>query len=173
MLLGTPSETLTLSMVTADGRTDLFGRVRVYGSTGTLLDTIDLTHVAEGLYTGAYTPSAEGYYSLVYELFFDAGYTVSAGYEKHGETLDVNGFRTNILRILGLVHENSCVDMQNYDQEQNLTFARVRVYDSTANASAAAAASPGAYNTGLRFQYEVRASYTNGLLSNYNMLRIV
>lgn len=173
MLLGTPSETLTLSMVTADGRTDLFGRVRVYNSLGALVTSIDLSHVAEGLYTGNYTPSTEGYYSLVYELFFDAGYTVTAGYEKHGETLDVSGFRTNILRILGLVHENSVVDMQNFDQEQNLTFARVRVYDNAANASAAAAASPGAYNTGLRFHYEVHASYTNGLLNNYNMLRIV
>lgn len=173
MLLATVNEAIVLSMLAADGRTDLYGQVRVYNSAGSLVNTLNMTHTAEGLYSVSHTPTTEGVFSLVYELYFDAGRTVSAGYGKEGEALDVNSFRTNILRTLGLLHQNSVVDNQLYDTDQNLTYARIRCYDTTANASAAAAISPAPYNTGKLFEYEVSASYSGGLLSKYVINKIL
>ena len=172
MLLATVSEAVTLSMLASDGRTDLFGQARVYNSVGGLVSTLSLAHAAEGVYQVQYTPTVEGYFSVVYQLYFDAGHTVDAGYEHQGEALDVNSFRTNILKVLGLGHENTVVDQQVYDVDGNLQTARVRAYDSAANATAAAAVSPSAYVTGLKFTWNVNAEYSLGLLSKYFIVRV-
>lgn len=172
MLLGTPNEPILLSMVAADGRTDLYGRARVYDASGVLSIAVPLVHVAEGLYSALHTPTAEGYYNVVYEFFFDNAYTASAGYEKQGEALDVSSIRTNVLRLLGFAHENAIIDNQVYDAENNLLGARIRVYDTNANAVSAAAIAPTPYMVGLRYIYEVHASYTGGLLSKYYMTRL-
>ena len=172
MLLATVNEAVTLSMLASDGRTDLYGQARVYNSSGGLVTTLNLTHAAEGLYQTNYTPTIEGFFNVAYQFYFDSGHTVDAGYEKQGETMDVNSFRTNILRILGLVHENSVVDQQSYDTDGNLVQARIRAYDSTANANNASAISPAAYNTGLRFTWQVDATYSLGSLVKYTITRL-
>ena len=172
MLLATVNEAVTLSMLASDGRTDLFGQARVYNSLGGLVTTINLSHVAEGVYQSNYTPTAEGYFQVVYQLYFDSGRTVDAGYEHQAETLDVNSFRTNILRILGLLHENAVVDQQSYDGDGNLTQARIRSYNSSTNASNAAAVSPATYNTGLLFTWQVDATYSSGSLVKYVITRV-
>lgn len=172
MLLGTPNEPLILSMLAADGRTDLYGRARVYSAGGSLDATVLMSHVAEGMYSALHTPTTEGYYNVVYELFFDPARTIAAGYEKQGEVLDVNSMRTNVLRLLGLVHENSVVDQQVYDSDSNLTGARIRCYDSAVNATSAAAIAPLPYMTGLKFIYEVHASYSAGNLDKYYITRL-
>jgi hypothetical protein len=99
-------------MVATDGRVDLFGRARIYDNTGTLGTTVSLNHTAEGMYSAEHTPVASGYFNIVYEFFMDDVFTISAGYEKQGEILDVSDFRTNILRLLGLAHDNSILDLQ-------------------------------------------------------------
>ena len=172
MLLATVNEAVTLSMLAADGRTDLYGQVRVYDSLGSLTATVNLSHVNEGLYQVNYTPAAEGYYQLVYQLYFDAGRTVDAGYDHQGETLDVNSFRTNILRVLGLQHENTVVDMQAYNGDGNLTQARIRAYNSAANANAAAAVSPATYNTGLLFTWQVDSTWVGEDCTKYVITRV-
>lgn len=172
MLLATVNESAILSMLASDGRTDLHAQARVYNSLGALVITLNLTHVAEGLYTINYTPATEGYYNVIYQLYFDSNHTVDAGYEHQGEVLDVNSFRTNILRILGLAHENAVVDLQAYDVDGNLLQARVRSYDTGVNAQAAASISPTAYNTGLRFTWQVDATYSSGNLSKYGIIRL-
>jgi hypothetical protein len=159
-------------MLASDGRTDLFGQARVYNAAGALVATVNLSHVAEGIYAAQYTPTSEGYSNVVYQLYFDAGRSVDAGYEHQGELLDASSFRTNILKSLGLVHENSVVDQQTYDSEGNLQSARIRAYDSAVNASNAAIASPAAYNTGLRFTWQVTSEYSSGLLSKYFIVRL-
>jgi len=172
MLLATVNEAVTLSVLASDGRTDLYAQARIYNSSNILISTIDLAHAAEGLYQIQHTPTTEGYFSVVYQLYSDIGRTIDAGYEHQGEALDVNSFRTNILKVLGLVHENTVVDMQVYDVDGNLLSARVRAYDSAANASAAASISPASYVTGLRFTWNVGAEYSLGLLSKYFITRV-
>jgi len=172
MLLATVNEAVTLSVLASDGRTDLYGQARLYNSAGSLSATVNLGHTSEGLYQAQHTPSVEGYFSVVYQLYFDSGHTIDAGYEHHGETLDVNSFRTNILKVLGLVHENTVVDMQTYDVDGNLLSARVRAYDSAINATNAAAVSPSSYVTGLKFSWTVSAEYATGLLNKYSIVRV-
>jgi hypothetical protein len=172
MLLATVNEPVTLSMLASDARADLFGQVRVYNSSNTLVATINLNHMAEGVYTAQYTPTVEGYFNLAFQLYFDAGRTIDAGYERQGEILDVNSFRTNILKNLGLDHENTVVDQQTYDVDGNLQTARIRAYDSATNATNAAAVSPSSYNTGLKFTWNVNAEYSLGLLSKYFIVRV-
>jgi hypothetical protein len=171
MLLATVNEAVTLSMLASDARTDLFGQARVYNSAGTLVATVNLTHMSEGIYTAQYTPTIEGYFNVGFQLYFDAGRTIDAGYERQGEVLDVNSMKTNLLKVLGLVHENTVVDQQTYDVDGNLQTARVRAYDSAINASNAAAVSPSSYNTGLRYTWTVGAEYSLGLLSKYFIVR--
>ena len=172
MLLATPNVPIVLSMLATDGRIDLFGQARVYNSSNTLVATVDLPHTNEGLYAALYTPTTEGYYSVMYQLYFDSGHTVDAGYNKSGENLDVNSLRTNVLRVLGLVHENSLVDLQTYDSNDNLTSARIRSYNSSANVLAAQIASPAAYSTGLLFEYTVNATYLGDKLQTYYISRV-
>lgn len=160
-------------MMAADGRSDLFGQAKVYNSVGSLVTTIPVNPVADGLYSGSWTPTLEGYYSVRYEFFFDNAYLIPAGYEVHGETIDVTSFKANILRLLGLVHENSVVDLVAYDVDGNMIQSRIRTYDSAANSMAALAASPAGYPTGLRFQYQVSATYSGGVLTKYHIERQV
>ena len=51
-----------LELMLFDGATDKFVRVRIRTTTGVLVDTIDLAHIGEGLYTAIWTPGAGGYY---------------------------------------------------------------------------------------------------------------
>lgn len=164
MIAATLNEALPLQMLATDGRTDLFGQVHVYSSSGSLVSTLSLTHVAEGLYSVSWTPTLEGWFSAVFTMYFDSGHAIEAGYEHQGEQIEVSTTKTNVLRLLGLVHENSVVDQQQYDPDQNLTSARIRTYDSKANAILAGI-------TGLRFQYTVLAEYAGGLLSKYQINR--
>lgn len=166
MLSVTVNQATTLSMLASDGRTDLFGQARVYNSLGTLVATVNLNHVAEGLYAASYTPAVEGVFSVVYQFYTDAGRTVDANYERQGEALDVNSYRTNILRLLGLVHENSVIDQQVYDSNDNLLSARIRSYDTAANALAAGA-------TGLRFTWAATGTYAGaGVLTSWTITTV-
>lgn len=173
MLLATVNEPITLSMLAADGRIDLYGQGRIYNSAGSLVTTVNLSHVAEGLYQVQYTPSTQGYFQVALQFYFDPARTIDAGYERQGETLDVNSFRTNILRILGLMHENSLIDQNTFDVNGNLLSARVRVYDTLANMTAAKAIAPAAYVTGQLFEYSVSASYNGTSLNKYSIARVM
>ena len=77
-----------------------------------------------------------------------------------------------MLRCLGMLHENAVMDIVQFDSVNDvMTNARLRLYDSKANANAAKAASPTAYVTGLLAQYTVSATYTGANLSTYTVVR--
>jgi len=164
LLSATVMEPVPLQVLAADGRQDLFARIRIYDPAGTVVQTLSGTHLVDGLYSVLWTPSIEGFFTYVAELFFDAGYTVLAGYERQGELVDVNSSKTNILRLLGLAHENSVVDQQVYNSEGDLVSARIRSYDSKASAQLAGV-------SGLRFTWSVLATYFEGSVSSYKILK--
>ena len=67
-------------------------------------------------------------------------------------------------RILGLMHENSLMDNTNYTNGK-LASARVRLYDTAANATLAGA-------DGVLYSYNIFAEYTGGgNLSKYKVVR--
>lgn len=172
MLSTSPNIAITLTHLASDGAIGLYSQAVVYNSSNSPVDTVNLNHVAGGLYTANYTQATEGFYSLVFTFYTDLARTIPADYDIQGELLEVNSWRTNILRLLGLLHENTVVDQTTYDSDGNLLTARIRTYNNSTNAAAALAVSPATYNTGLTFEYSVSASYAAGLMSKYNIQRI-
>jgi hypothetical protein len=126
MLLATPNVAISLHAQAGNGLTTLFAEAKVYSSSGVLVATVNLPHIVGGLYGNTYTPTAEGMYTIVYQLFDDVLKTIPAQFDKDIETLDVNSERTNITRILGLAHENSVIDLTTYNIDGNLVSSRVR-----------------------------------------------
>src|SRR3954466_13818938 len=106
-----------------EGRTDLFAQIRLYNSSGSLAYSLSASHMAEGIYTVSWTPVLEGYFSVVGQFYIDALHTVDAGYEKVGDSLEVNSTKSAILRIAGLHHENAVVDNQAYNLNGDITAA--------------------------------------------------
>jgi hypothetical protein len=64
-----------------------------------------------------------------------------------------------------LLHDNGKLDQEVYDDDKNLVSARLRGYDSRANAEAAGA-------TGLRYTFLINSTYTSGLLDSYTLVRV-
>jgi hypothetical protein len=94
----------------------------------------------------------------------------SSGIAKREFFVSANTFddlQTSLTRCLGLLHENSVLDLTSFDSNNNLLSARLRLYNSPANAVAAQAASPGPYSTGLIAQYAITATYTGANLQTY------
>ena len=159
MLRATLNELVPLQIFVPDGRTDLFARVHVRDVTGALATTLFPVHQAGGLYAVTWVPPVEGYFSAIYELFLDAGRTIFADYDRDAETIEVSSDKTNILRLLGLHHENSLLDTEVYGDNGRLTSARLRMYDSAANLVAASASSPAGGTAGLLFSWTITATY--------------
>lgn len=153
MLRATLNEPVPLQAFATDGNEDLFVRVMLYDATGAVLSTLSPSHVSGGLYSVSWTPGIEGYFTAVYDFFLDAGYVqASPDHERAAEQIEVSSDKTNILRLLGLAHENAILDQQVYDNNRRLLSARLRAYNSKANAQAAG-------NDGLLFEWSIGASY--------------
>lgn len=171
-MIATPGQPALLSMLASDGNVSLYGQAIVYDAAGAVAATVNLNLVAGGLYTGSWTPATEGFYSVVCKFYTDIGRTTAASYEVQGETVDVSSIKTNILRLLGLTHENSVIDAQIYNDSGDIVSARIRCYNSAVNCAAASAASPATYLTGMLFEYRVFALYQAGVLKNYRIERV-
>ena len=161
-MLASPNIPFPLTVTLADGNTTLFLRGRIYNSVGTLIDTVSIPHIAEGMYMLAHTFTTEGVFNVIYQLFTDAGFTTPAVYDKEADQIDVSSFKTNILKILGLLHHNTIIDHQVYNGTRQLLSGRVRAYDSKVNADAAGL-------TGLLFTWTVTATYTDSNLSFFKI----
>jgi hypothetical protein len=163
-MLASLNEPFLLSALLSDGVTTLYPQAKIYNSLGTLVQTVDINHLSGGLYQETFTPTVEGYFSVVYTFYTDVGRTIDANYDKMGENFEVSSLKTNIQRLLGLAHSDSVLDSQSFDVDGNLTYARLRCYDSRANAVLGT-------NTGLLFVYDVSATYTSGALTKYSILK--
>jgi len=162
MMHATTNEPVPLRVVTSDGITTLFGRAYIYSS-AILIDTIDLPHIADGMYGASYVPTDDGYLSVIYKLFTDAGHTILGPYGVEAETIEVNSIKTNILRLLGLLHHNSVIDQQIYNISGSMTSSRIRSYDSPTNAIAAGL-------TGLLHTWFVEVEYAGAFVSKFTIV---
>lgn len=152
MIRATLNEPVPLQILTPDERADLYARARLFTPDGALVEEFNLPHMITGLYATTWTPNEEGYYSVVYDLFTDEAYTTPADYDREGELIEVTSEKVYLLRLLGLAHENSVLDQHVYNANGRLVSARLRNYDTKANAQAAG-------ETGLRFTWTVTATY--------------
>jgi hypothetical protein len=164
MLRATLHEPVPLQIFVPDGRTDLYARVRVLDTLCSIVTTLYPVHQAEGLYSATWTPTSEGYHNAIYELFEDAGLTIPADYDRDAEVLEVSSDKTNIIRLLGLHHENALLDQQVHAGGR-LISARLRMYDSAVNLAAALDTSPAGGTTGLLFTWQISSAYDSMNLS--------
>lgn len=168
MIRATLDEAVPLQLKLADGNTALYSDAVIYDSAGAVVTTVILPHVADGLYSATWAPDTEGHYGVFYGLYSDAERTVSVSdeYTPAGETIEVSSDKTNIMRLLGLMHENARIDDCNYTTDGRLQSARLRVWDSADNANAGGA-------TGLLYEYEATSTFSGGLMSSYKILRVL
>lgn len=139
----TVNNAVTLAMVLENGATGLFPQAEIYDG-NTLEDTIDLVDLGKGRYEGSWTPTAVGIYSALFSVYSDAGHTVELTpliYSREIEQIfvtqsGVDDLAAQIVRLLGLNLENTRIDKCTYDSNQMLLTARLRVFDSKANALA-------------------------------------
>lgn len=165
-----------LAMVISNGLTGLYPQAEIY-SGGTLVTTIDLSDYGKGRYEGEWTPTSVGTYSALFSVYQDAGHTVELTpfvISREIEQIfvsqsDVDDLASSIARMLGLVHENAFIDETTYDANSMLLTARVRIYDSKANASLAT--DGGSEATGLVATYTITADYEGvGQMKTYRMV---
>lgn len=152
-----PGAAVVLRHKLHDSNADVFPQAVVVDAIGTIVATVDLDPVAAvgGLYHGDLTaPATDGDYDVVTRVYTDAGHTLlSALYE---DGLDLLRVDDDLRRLLGLAGEHKIVDQQVFDANDQLTQARVRLFDSAANLPV----NPGgAETTGLVATYQVTATY--------------
>lgn len=164
MIRATLDESVPLQIQLNTGETTLYGRAKIYDSTGALYATESLAHIDNGLYGGTYTFIAPGHYTVVYQMFLDSGFTAASDYDIEAETVEANSDKTNILRILGLTNDNVVIDSNTYNLEGNLLTSRVRQYATKAHAELAGM-------SGLLDVWSVTAVYSGDKLQKYTMVR--
>ena len=165
MIRATLGEQTPIQVQVSTGQSDLFARAKIYDLTGSLVTTLSLPHIDNGLYGTTLTFSIEGHYTAIYQLFLDAGFTSPSTFDIEAEAIEANSDKTNILRILGLTHDNVSIDSHTYDLQGNLLTSRIRHYDTKANADAAG-------TLGLLNTWQVTASYSSDRLDTYKVVRI-
>ncbi len=165
-----------LNLLIEDGNDSLFPTVTVYFEDNPLPVAIeDLTHSADGNYFASWTPTVVGQYTAIYKIYIDAGHTIQA--IQYGRSIDnimvtehnvdssYNGIIEMLSRNLGLSNENAIIDNTSYDACNQLIGARVRCYDSSANANLA---TPGGSEVqGLIASYTVNATYNGSGLMEF------
>ena len=165
LLRATLNEAAPLHVQASNGQVDLFARVKIYDIAGTLVDTVSLPHITEGLYGATKTFTTEGFFTAAYQFFVDSGFvTPEQNFDIEVETIEANSDKLNILRILGLTHDNVHIDQHVYDANNNLTDARVRHYQTKTQALAGGA-------TGLLNTWTVNAIYSGTQLQTYTVVR--
>lgn len=152
---------MLLSHTLADGATDQYPRARVYNASNTLIDTVDLTHVALGRYGGS-TTLGTGRYTVHTLVYSDSGHsTVNTRYEadedvyvtdsaeevwkvaRSGVTT-AGSFGEAVKVMLGSIGKaNYRIDNAVYDANSFMTSCRLRVFPDAATASASTAGGSG------------------------------
>lgn len=173
----TVGQTVVFSLVLENGASNFYPQAEVYASgSGTPTATIDLTHIAKGRYEGTWLPSTVGSYTAQFFIYVDAGHTIeSIIFTREAEQVFVTAsslddLAVRLLRVLGLVHENTYIDNTVYDSNNQLEAARVRIFDSKANAQAATYG--GSETTGLLATYTIDSNYQAlGQMRDYRMVR--
>ena len=163
MLRATLHEPSPLQLVLADDRPDRYVEVHVYRD-NTVVTILSVPHIDHGYYSAMYTPTQEGYLTAVYRVYEDSYFEVPTDYEVATDVIEVCSDKTNILRLLGMLHENAVFDQQVYNLVGKLTGGRLRCFTSKAAADAQDTG-------GLVFAYQITAEYSNNQLSSYKITR--
>lgn len=127
---------------------------------------------SSGEYKFTFTPNVIGYWVTEVTYYGLDGQNWVGEYTAQIDTFD--DLYQMVKRALGLLHENSLIDEVVPDPAGTgqAISARLRVYDTKANAEAAKATSPAGGTTGLLQTYEIEATYNGVLLETYTFTRV-
>jgi hypothetical protein len=172
--IGTPT---SISTILEDGNEAQYPRAEIYAAgSPTPTETLDLPHTARGRYEADWTPSSVGIYSVVFIVYSDAAHTIeNLDYTREMDQIFVSQVGTDdlaeqLVRVLGLVHENAFIDDTTYDAFGQLIAARVRLFDSKAHVELAT--DGGTETTGLIATYQIETTYESGYrMGTYRMKR--
>lgn len=96
--------TVQLSLLLDDGAVDQYPQATVrLASTGAVAALVDLAHVADGLYKGAWTPATDGPYLVVHTIYSDAGHTTPN--TDYGRELESWAAGAYVLPKVGLIEK--------------------------------------------------------------------
>jgi len=168
---------LPLVSILEDGNISQFPQAKVYAQGATTpIATIDLVHKVDGRYEADWTPASTGVFLAHFITYSDGAHTVeNITYSREGEQIvvfstNIDDLATAIVRLLGLSHENAFIDLTEFDPNGQLLSARLRIFDSKANA--AAATDGGSETTGLIATYTMTAVYEGvGRLKSYRYIK--
>lgn len=96
---GTVNQLYPVRLQLSDGATNQYPRATIYNSAGSLVATLSLTHIANGLYGTSYTPLIVGTYSIAYLVYSDSGHTTLAAYNFSLDELVVSATSTNTATV--------------------------------------------------------------------------
>jgi len=125
-----------------------------------------------GEYKFAFTPDALGFWRA--EVYYSSNNNGQHWVGDYDVTIDsFDNLYLMLKRALGLLHENSLIDMVVPDPSGSgqAISARLRIYDTKANAEAAKATSPAGGTTGLLETYTITATYNGIILETYTFVR--
>lgn len=80
-------EKAPIATVLEDGNTAQYPQAVIYNPSGAVLATLDLSHIADGLYTNTYTMPDLELIEIVYIVYSDAAHTTEN--TKYGRDLDI------------------------------------------------------------------------------------
>jgi hypothetical protein len=110
MILGTVGQPVLVEVVLADRSAVKYPRAKVLDAAGTLVTTLPMTHRSAfvGTYQAAWTsPALAGHYSVAFEVFNDAGFTVLSDHEPGVEHIRVvSDFELALVKLLAHQGEN-------------------------------------------------------------------
>lgn len=166
-----------ITMILEDGNESQYPQAEIYNGGSFPLSVLNLVHKGRGRYEATWTPPIPGVFCAVFIVYADSEHTVeNINYTREIEQIfatanNVDDLAANIVRILGLVHENAFIDNTVFDSFSQLTSCRIRIFDSKDHA--ALATDGGSETLGLIATYEMAATYeTMGRLGTYRYLKV-
>lgn len=150
------SEQYPLRAQYGDAALGVFPRAFIYNQAGALVGTSDLASISGGLYGATVVFGTEGYYSIVYVTYSDAGHTiVNNTYDREAEQVEVtkdapdavwdalindhliSGSTGEAVAIIrGLLQHNYILDETDYNSKGLLIGGRIRVFRTKADTDA-------------------------------------
>lgn len=150
------SEVYPLRAQYGDANAGVYPRAFVYNSSGSLVSTVDLVHIAGGLYGANIVFSSEGYYSVVYVTYSDAPRTVVLdSYDREAEQVEARARISDevwnalvedhlaaestgegLAIVRGLLQHNYILDETAYNSRGLLVGGRIRIFRNKADTDA-------------------------------------
>jgi len=97
MIHGTTNSVITFGLTLAQGEVNQYPQVKIYDAHDNLDATVDLVHVADGYYSGAWTPNTSEWHYGNGIIYTDAIHTVeSTVYGRRGVVIKIDEVETNI-----------------------------------------------------------------------------